>query len=253
MRRFAEFGILPGYEFPSEPATLRLWGDKNEDQPVSVTRRFGLAQYQPEAKAHARGHRWKVVGLDLSSPWNPKAPEPDWIYVRCKGCELRYDAQTPPCPRCGSDETVGGNLPGHEYGGFLAVRDDTPVLQEEDRFAISALVGCHPQRDGRVTARFKLPTGWHAVLRQEESVRWVNEWKEPSETDQKQGKPILHDKARGFYLCPNCGRSLSVPEEKSGKRRVELSQTKAGAETPLATQPTASARASRLVLRRSSP
>jgi len=83
MRRFAEFGILPGYEFPTAPCTLRLWGDDHEEDPISVARRFGIAQYQPEAPVHARGHRWRVVGLDLASPWNPKSPDPDWVYVRC--------------------------------------------------------------------------------------------------------------------------------------------------------------------------
>jgi len=220
MRRFAEFGILPGYEFPSSPSTLRLWGDEHEDDPILVARRFGIAQFQPDAAVHARGHRWRVVGLDLASPWNPKSTDPDWVYVRCKVCDLRYDAQTPSCPRCGSDETVGAGhgYPGYEYGGFLAMRDDTPVLQEEDRFSIASLVTCHPQRDGRITARRRLPTGWRAELRVEETVRWVNEWKAPAEADLRQRKPMLHDKGRGFYLCPSCGRSLTVPDEEVGKK-----------------------------------
>ena len=220
MRRFAEFGILPGYEFPSEPSTLRLWGDEHEEDPISVTRRFGIAQYQPDAPVHARGHRWRVVGLDLASPWNPKSTDPDWVYVRCKICDLRYDAQIPACTRCGSDETVdGGNgYPGHEYGGFLALRDDTPVLQEEDRYSIASLVTCHPQRDGRVIARRRLGTGWRAELRAEETVRWVNEWKPPTEADFRKGKPVLHEQGRGFYLCPSCGRSLSVPDDDTGTK-----------------------------------
>ena len=226
MRRFAEFGILPGYEFPSEPCSLRLWGDLHEEDPISVARRFGISQYQPEARAHARGHRWRVVGLDLSSPWNPKSQEPDWLYVRCKLCGLRYDADRPTCPRCGSDDTAGKVLPGHEYGGFLALRDDTPVLQDEDRFATSALVGCNPQRDGRLAARYRLPTGWQATFWQEESIRWVNEWKEPSAQEIKDGKPTLHDKGRGFYLCPSCGRILQVPDEAPGKGRAKTKQAK---------------------------
>lgn len=220
MRRFAEFGILPGYEFPTAPCTLRLWGDEHEEDALSVARRFGIAQYQPDARVHARGHRWRVVGLDLSSPWNPKSTDPDWVYVRCKVCDLRFDAQTPACPRCGSDETVGGGhgYPGHEYGGFLALRDDTPVLQEEDRFSMAALVSCHPQRDGRVVARRRLPPGWRMELRAEETVRWVNEWKPPSEAERRDGKPMLHEAGRGFYLCPSCGRSLTVPDEDSGSK-----------------------------------
>jgi hypothetical protein len=34
MRRFAEFGILPGYEFPNEPCTLRLRNDPHEEDPI---------------------------------------------------------------------------------------------------------------------------------------------------------------------------------------------------------------------------
>jgi len=224
MRRFAEFGILPGYEFPSEPATLRLYGDPNEDASIAVGRRFGITQYQPDAKVHARGHRWKVVGLDLSSPWNPKSAEPDWIYIRCKNCGLARDAQTPRCPRCGSDETKGKNLPGHDFGGFLAVRDDTPVLQEEDRFAMASRVRCHPQRDGRVIGRYRLATGWFSTLNVEESIRWVNESAPPTAQDLREGRPTLHDGSRGFYLCPSCGRMLVIPETEtktsSGRRRT---------------------------------
>ena len=57
LRRFAEFGILPGYEFPSEPAALRLLGDEHEEDPVSVTRRFGIGQFQPNAPVYARSKR----------------------------------------------------------------------------------------------------------------------------------------------------------------------------------------------------
>jgi len=42
LRRFAESGILPGYEFPTEPAALRLLGDTHEEDPVTVARPFGI-------------------------------------------------------------------------------------------------------------------------------------------------------------------------------------------------------------------
>jgi len=45
----------------------------------------------------------------------------------------------------GREETVGKGFPGYEFGGFLALRDDSPVLEEEDRFAIASLVNCYPQ------------------------------------------------------------------------------------------------------------
>jgi hypothetical protein len=120
---------------------------------------------------------------------------------------------------------VGGGTgyPGHSFGGFLAVRDDNPVLQEEDRFSIGSLVSCHPQRNGRVKARRKLATGWIAELRAEETIRWVNESKPPTAADQRDGKPSLHDQARGFYLCPSCGRNLKLPEDepsKTGRRKT---------------------------------
>lgn len=230
MRRFAEFGILPGYEFPTEPATLRLLKDDHEEEAVSVARRFGLSQYQPEAIVHARGHRWKVVGLDTSSPWNRQGDLPDWLYRCCQECGLRFDAQAPRCPRCGTDGSAGQGLPAFEYGGFLATRDDTPVLQEEDRYAMAALVQCHPQRDGEVVARWTLPTGWQMTLRQEEMVRWLNEWKPPSSQDFKEGRPLLHQDARGFYLCGSCGRLLTVPTEVTTSKGTRKANKQRGAD-----------------------
>jgi len=209
LRRLAEFGLFPGYEFPSEPATLRLLGEAHEEEPIVVERRFGLAQYCPDAPVHARGHRWKVVGLDPASPWNPRGGQADWIYTLCAQCNLRYQAQEPRCPRCHSTaQNQGGGLPAFEFGGFAAVRDDTPVLQEEDRFAASNLLRCHPQWDGLVASRFLLPSEWRMTLRRDEEVRWINEWKAPTPTEAQRGDPQLHAGARGFYLCPSCGRIL---------------------------------------------
>lgn len=222
MRRFAEFGILPGYEFPSEPATLHLLGDPHEEETIAVTRRFGLAQYQPDAPVHARGHRWRVAGLDKTSPWNPKTDEPTWVYTVCEACGLRYATQEHArCPRCGRPHDGGKPNPGYEFGGFLAVRDDRPVLEEEDRLPAASLVQCHPQWNGRVTGRYELSTGWRVELRAEEEVRWVNESRPPSTTDIKKGIPVLHDQGRGFFLCPTCGRILTPPDEEkaSGKTR----------------------------------
>ena len=59
LRRFAEFGLLPGYEFPSEPATLRLLGDNEESNLIQSGRELGLGQYQPRAPVYARGRRWQ--------------------------------------------------------------------------------------------------------------------------------------------------------------------------------------------------
>ncbi len=220
MRRFAEFGILPGYEFPTEPATLRLLGDKAEEEPVSVARRFGIAQYQPAAVAHARGHRWRVAGLDMASPWNPRTPEPSWLYSVCQTCKLRYGTQEhTKCPRCDGEDAPLHGLPAHEFGGFLALRDDTPVLEEEDRFSMASLVQAHAQWNGHPVFRYDLPTGLKLQLRYGETVRWLNESKPQSAHARAAGRPALHQDAQGFYLCPSCGRLLAVPDAETGKKK----------------------------------
>lgn len=226
MRRFAEFGILPGYEFPSEPATVRLLRDDDEEHALSVARRFGISQYQPEARAHARGHRWRVVGLDVTSPWNPKGSDPSWVYIRCQKCKLRRDAQRNICPRCGSTDTKGGNLKSYAFGGFLARRDDRPVLEEEDRFSMSARIQCYPQWNGDCVYRFRCATGWRGQLRRGEDVYWLNEGPPPSKTDEDEERPVLHSEARGFYLCQDCGQTLTFPSEKKKAGSRKLSKGK---------------------------
>lgn len=228
MRRFAEFGILPGYEFPSEPASLRLMGDDHEEETISVERRFGIGQYQPGATVHARGHKWRVEGLDNSSPWNPKGEDPSFMYIICGGCGHRYDQQDhAKCPRCQRPKEYESPLPAYEYGGFLARRHDTPVLEEEDRIASAAAVRCFPQWDGQVVGRYELPTGWNAQLRKGEGVVWLNESAEPSKAEFERNAPRLHDKARGFHLCASCGRMVRSPEPDQEKdARKKPSNTK---------------------------
>ena len=235
LRRLAEFGLLPGYEFPSEPATLRLYSDAHEEEPITVERRFGLAQYRPEAIVHARGHRWEVIGLDPASPWNPKTGTPSWHYVLCGQCELRYDAQSGGrCPRCTSSIQVGGaGLPAYEFGGFVARRSDTPVLQEEDRYAASNLLRCYPQWNGIVAARYELATGWKAHLSQGEEVRWLNEWKPPTPNEAL----FLHPAARGFYLCPTCGKLLTTPPPQANAQGQRQAPRRANAADPFGHAP----------------
>lgn len=220
MRRFAEEGVLPGYEFPSEPATLRLMGDDNEDEPITVTRRFGLAQYQPGATAYARGHRWEVIGLDTTSPWNPRDKVAQWVYTRCADCDLRFSTtEHTKCPRCGA-AAKGMSCDGWEFAGYLARRADTPVLEEEDRFALASLLRVFPQWDGLVVKRAELPTGWLLELRREEEIRWLNEWKPPTASEKAVNSPQLHDEGRGFYVCHSCGRLLKwvAPDKKPSKK-----------------------------------
>lgn len=222
LRRFAEFGILPGYEFPTQPSTLRLLGDPNEDDAISVERRFGLNQFQPGAPVYARAARWKVVGLDNSSPWNPRVDEPGWQYRICKGCGLRYFADEPRCRRCGV-LGVGQPLPAYEYAGFLGRREEKPVLDEEERYAAKNNLTGNPQWDGRVTRRWITAEGWSLRLSKGEEVRWLNEGLTPTESERQKGFPLLHQDALGWYLCPACGRMLDYPEpenETKGRRRT---------------------------------
>ena len=221
LRRFAEFGILPGYEFPSEPAALRLLGDPHEDDPVSVNRRLVIGQFQPDATVYARSKRWRVIGLDIASPWNPRTEGPTWSYRVCETCELRYNADEPKCPRC-QTASPGQPLPSYEFAGFVGWRDESPILDEEDRYAVRNLVVTYPQWDGNVVGRWTLGNGWALRLSTNEQVRWVNEGKPPTPKDLEEGGLILHAGAKGYLLCPSCGRMLKPPEPEktpSGGRR----------------------------------
>jgi hypothetical protein len=220
LRRFAEFGILPGYEFPSEPASLRLLGDPSEEDPVSVARRFGIAQFQPEALVYARTRRWRVAGLDTASPWNPRSDGPSWAYRVCRVCGLRFHADEPRCPRC-RDDSPGQPLPAVEFGGFLALRNETPVLDEEDRFAVRNLVRIYPQWNGDVVGRWEIGGGWSLRLSNNEEVHWFNEGLPPTARDFEEERPRLHSEAKGYLLCGTCGRILSVPEtaQQAGRGR----------------------------------
>ncbi len=221
LRRFAEFGILPGYEFPTAPATLRLKGDPNEDNPVTVGRVVGIAQFRPEANVYARNVRWKVIGLDPASPWNPKVEGPSWGYMVCSQCALRFSAGRPQCPRCGN-ASPGRPHPASEFAGFLAVKNETPVFEEEDRIAVRNLVRTYPQWDGVVTGKWGAGGGWTLNLYGREEVRWLNEGMKPTPKDLAgpHRTAFLHDEAKGYLLCGICGATLSFPPaENAGRGR----------------------------------
>ncbi len=221
LRRFAEFGILPGYEFPSEPATLRLRGDPHEEDPISVVRRFGIGQFQPDAHVYARSKRWVVMGLDTASPWNPHGEGPTWSYRVCQTCGLRHNADQPGCPRCHTN-APGPALPSYEFAGFIARQDESPILDEEERYAERNLVNTHPQWDGKDIYRWTVGSNWALRLSHNEEVRWVNEGRPPTARDLQEGTPVLHSAARGYLLCPSCGRILTPPpvnQKATGGRR----------------------------------
>jgi hypothetical protein len=214
LRRFAEFGLLPGYEFPTEPAALRLLSDEFEDDPVTTDRKWGIGQYQPNAPVFARAKRWKVVGLDTSSPWNPQGDAPSWEYMVCECCGLRHDSQQPRCPRCGNSD-VNKKLPAFEYGGFVAIRNETPVMQEEDRFAARTLTHVHPQWDARVCLAWSVADAWPLQLRKNERVDWLNEGPVPTAAEVQAGN-YLHDQATGYTPCHSCGAMLRPQRSGTG-------------------------------------
>jgi hypothetical protein len=218
LRRFAEAGILPGYEFPVEPASLRLQRDPNEDEAITVGRQFGIAQFQPSAQVYARTKRWRVIGLDTSSPWNPKTDAPSLVYRVCRSCGLRVDAQRPQCPRC-HDAQPNQPLQAYAYGGFMAVRDENPVLSEEDRIPGRNSVMIYPQHNGEVAGRWKLASGWQLILSKNEEVLWLNEGAPVMEADRKNNALRLTEDGKGFMLCGLCGSILTMPDQgKSNKK-----------------------------------
>ncbi|RIK40897.1 MAG: hypothetical protein DCC57_19215 [Chloroflexi bacterium] len=228
LRRFAEFGLLPGYEFPTEPATVRLLGDRNEDDPVSTSRAVGLAQFQPDAQVYARAKRWKVFGLDTASPWNPQPNGPSWLYQQCGRCGLRFQAQEPRCPRC-HDSSPGATRPAYQFGGFIARRDEAPVLNEEERIAMRNSVRSYPQWNGAVSGRWR-SDAWSLRLSQQEEVCWLNEGPPPSQRELETGL-ILSTDTRGFLLCGHCGAMLRAPEatptRPQGRRNARSAQQSA--------------------------
>jgi len=218
MRRFAEFGILPGYEFPTEPAALRLLGDSHEEEAVTVSRQYGLAQFQPGAQVYARTRRWRVIGVDESSPWNPQSDGPSWCYRVCFKCGLRHHVQRPRCPRCG-DDTVSRECPAYAFGGFIARPDEMPVLSEEDRIPARNAVMLYPQRDGETVKRWLTPGEWSLTLTREEEVLWLNEGQPPSKAEEERDALRLHNDGKGFLLCPACGHMLTAPPAEGNRTR----------------------------------
>ncbi|MBI3796502.1 MAG: DUF1998 domain-containing protein, partial [Deltaproteobacteria bacterium] len=229
LRRFAEFGILPGYEFPTEPAALRLFGDDHEEDPITVARPFGLDQFRPDAQVYARTKRWRVIGLDNASPWNPRTDGPSWTYRLCRTCHLRFDADCPRCPRCGMD-SLGQALPAAEFAGFLARRDEGPILDEEERFATRSLVVIYPQWDGEVIGRWTVGPGSALRWSRSEEVRWLNEGRPLSPKELQERVPCLHADAKGYFLCGSCGRMLKADETPNATTGRRSART--GGKTP---------------------
>ena len=107
------------------------------------------------------------------------------------------------CPRCGHSDPQR-ELTAMAYGGFLGIRSEGPVLDEEDRIAARDIVETHPAWDVGRTKVWRLPQDWRLEWRRGEKVRWVNE-----------GQPIDDDfdQRERYPLCPDCGKLLNKPDE----------------------------------------
>jgi hypothetical protein len=71
-------------------------------------------------------------------------------------------------------------------------------------------------------------TNWALRLSRNEEVRWINEGKPPTVKDVQEGVPLLHSAAKGYLLCPSCGRMLTPPlveRKATGGRRNARSGT----------------------------
>ena len=198
---------------------------------MSVARRFGIAQFQPDAQVFARAKRWKVIGLDTASPWNPRDEGPSWSYRVCVRCKQRYRAEEPRCPRC-KDGAPGPTLPAAEFGGFLARRDESPILDEEDRFATRNLVKVWPQWDGEVAGRWVAGPGWALRWSRREEVQWINEGVPPTPVELQNNVLCLHQEAKGYLLCGACGRMLTPPPPPTAAARGRRQPRTAAAPDP---------------------
>ena len=126
-----------------------------------------------------------------------------------------------------SEWVPGQGLPSYEFAGYIAARNESPILDEEERYAERNLVRTYPQWDGRVTDRWSIGNGWSLRLSQDEEVRWLNEGKAPSPRDLEQGVPTLHLQNKGYLLCPSCGHILTAPVVErraagAGSERTEI-------------------------------
>jgi hypothetical protein len=121
--------------------------------------------------------------------------------------------------------------PAFDFAGFLARREERPILDEEDRFAVRNLVRVHPQWDGSVTGRWSIGPGWALRLSRNEEVRWVNEGLPPSPNDLQAGIILLHSQAKGYLLCPSCGNLLDQPAPvqaaRGGRRNAQQQASQA--------------------------
>ena len=57
----------------------------------------------------------------------------------------------------------GQPLPSYELAGFVALPDETPILDEEERYAEPNLVRTYPQWGGDIVGRWSLGNGWAAA------------------------------------------------------------------------------------------
>ncbi len=96
-------------------------------------------------------------------------------------------------------------------------RTRSPILDEEERYAERNLVRTYPQWGGDVVGRWTVGSSWALRLSRNEEVRWVNEGRPPTPKDLEEGL-VLHRRAKGYLVCPSCGRMLRAAGAGKGRR-----------------------------------
>jgi len=237
-------GVLPNYAFPEPGVTLRAMIEQDRDpearrKPVvdgAKQRRpakrwesreylrpasSALREFAPFNTFYAEGRHLKVTDLDLGTPERP-AVSP-WRF--CPVCDHAEPASTgtppPRCPRC---DAPGWDDAGqrHELVAFRVARSftsqhesltvDASDDRDETRYRVADLIDVRPEHWGGAKASTSPLFGveiLHGL-----TLREVNFGPE----DDRDDTARVADKsvpARGFVVCPECGRVQRAEGEKA--------------------------------------
>ena len=218
LRRLAEFRPAAGLRVPHRAGDAAAPGRRGRAEPDPERSRAGAEAVPAQCPGLREGPAWRVIGVDLASPWNPTGGQAAWPYVRCGRCKLIRDAQgAPKCPRC-SSAGAAGELPAMAYAGFLGRLDNAAVADEEERWGAKDNVQVHPSWDAeQVAGRWCLPDGWSLEWRRAERIYWLNEG------------PEQDGVRRRYPICPDCGKLLDTPPPAPSRRKGTRVPAKPGA------------------------
>jgi DEAD/DEAH box helicase domain-containing protein len=245
-------GVLPNYAFPEPGVTLRAMIEqdrdpearRNADPPGAKKRRptkrwesreylrpasSALREFAPFNTFYAEGRHLKVTDLDLGTPERPSVSP--WRF--CPVCDHAEPAGTstapPRCPRCA---TPGWDDAGqrHELVAFRVARSftsqhesltvDASDDREEVRYRLADLIDVRPEHWGGAKASTSPLFG--VELLHGLTLREVNFGPE----DDREDTARVADKsvpAKGFVVCPECGRVQQSARDPGEGERADLS------------------------------